>query len=159
MTKDKATSTLDLIRKVLQRAFPEQVIRNQDAVAFVDALDHVDGQAMHAAVDVALERLRQVTVERFDALNDDQYAAGELVRAAAAYLRPSVRALAPDRDLLERLDNFGGAYCAYRDPWPWQPTFDKRDTHDRRRQLVIAAALICAEIDRIDRQKEGNPER
>ena len=47
------------------------------------------------------------------------------------------------------------------DPWPWPGNFrgnpvrtftkDWKDGKDRRRQLVIAASLVVAEIERIDR--------
>jgi len=36
-------------------------------------------------------------------------------------------------------------------PWPWDPVFDTRAKHSRRKQLIIAMALICAEVERLDR--------
>jgi hypothetical protein len=37
----------------------------------------------------------------------------------------------------------------YHDAWPWDDECDKRWKHGRLRQLVIAGALIAAEIDRL----------
>ncbi|HCT33652.1 MAG TPA: hypothetical protein DF966_10890, partial [Sulfitobacter sp.] len=44
-------------------------------------------------------------------------------------------------------------HVLFEDPWPseWDDEWDKRDQLDRRRKLVIAGALIAAEIDRLDR--------
>lgn len=39
------------------------------------------------------------------------------------------------------------------DAWPWDKQYDKREKHDRIRRLVIAAALIVAEIERLQRAK------
>lgn len=40
------------------------------------------------------------------------------------------------------------------DPWPWPMSFDNRQQHDQLRRLVIAGALIAAEIDRIKAAEE-----
>lgn len=82
--------------------------------------------------DIIIERMRQVTDEWWSAEHDDEenyY--GELAEAAACYALPDYRAPLP---------------------WPWEPpNYDKRNKHSRRRQLIIAGALIVAEVERLDR--------
>lgn len=47
----------------------------------------------------------------------------------------------------------GERYFTFEDPWPvsWCETWDARGRHERRKQLVVAAALLVAEIERLDR--------
>lgn len=93
--------------------------------------------------DIAAERLRQIDVEGFSADHDDEHGDGEMAKAAALY---SYRASGDGHHAA------GMRYAAHgRAPadWPfsalwWKPT-------DRRRDLVKAAALIVAEIERLDR--------
>lgn len=82
--------------------------------------------------DVIAERLRQVNAEGWSYEHDDEHDEGELAMAAAAYCEHAI-----NQD-----DNVPGFW-----PWPagqWKPK-------DRRRDLVRAAALIIAEIERLDR--------
>jgi len=67
---------------------------------------------------------------------DDQHVRGELANAAAAYA-------AADTPY-----TWNGV-ALY--PWPW-----KQRSKDRRHCLIVAAALIIAEIERLDRRKERN---
>lgn len=87
----------------------------------------------NALDDIAAERRRQVTEEGWTKAHDDHHTDGSLARAASAY------ALAGCGDL-------GG----YDGEWPvaWGPL---PPVKDQRRSLVIAGALIAAEIERIDR--------
>ena len=95
---------------------------------------------------IAKERLRQIEVEGWTAAHDDrEHRSGELVAAAVLYAT-----LWPIK-MWE-----GGTEKWVEDPWPWDTEWDKRDEHDRVRRLVIAGALIAAEIDRLQRQA---PER
>ncbi len=80
-----------------------------------------------AEIDVLAERQRQIYAEGFDEAHDEKWADGQLVDAAMCYC-------APDE-------------CPPK--WPWSPRWWK--PKDRRRDLVRAAALIIAEIDRLDR--------
>ena len=90
-------------------------------------------QAPKAVKDVAAERRRQVEVEGWDAAHDDAYTDNELSRAAACY---------------------AAQVTAY---WPWDLAWWKPT--DRRRDFVKAAALIIADIERLDRDaaKNGTP--
>jgi hypothetical protein len=105
---------------------------------------------------IAAERLRQKEQERWTEGHDKQHFAGELAMAAICYAAPE-----PIRMKMEVPINCGcrEAMCphsmdskkVWRDPWPWEEKWDKRKKHDRLKQLVIAGALIAAEIDRLER--------
>lgn len=82
-----------------------------------------------AAVDVLAERRRQIEVEGWTPEHDDGHRHSELADAAACYATN-------DRTL-----------------WPWSAEWWKPTT--RRRDLVRAAALILAEIERLDRACDG----
>jgi hypothetical protein len=87
-----------------------------------------------AAGDVLAERTRQVMVEGWRPEHDNTYTSGELVLAAGAYaLYGSYPAHAEDPPVI----------------WPWAAAWWK--PRDKRRNLVKAAALILAEIERLDR--------
>lgn len=89
--------------------------------------------------EIGKERTRQIAVEGWDASHDDlEHTNGELARAAASY---AFHAGADDDD---RQVNSGFAPPC----WPWSG-FWKPST--RRRDLIKAAALIVAEIERLDR--------
>ena len=93
-----------------------------------------------AAYDVLAERRRQVEADGWTPEHDDQHEVGELATAAACYA-----------------GNAGGYVWAGGRPgevWPWAREWWKPSTP--RRDLVKAAALILAEIERLDRA-EGGP--
>lgn len=87
---------------------------------------------MSAIEDIALERKRQVESEGYDAAHDDAHTDGSLARAAAAYAMTAARPLAANIGI-----------------WPWAYMYWK--PKDKRTNLVKSAALIIAEIERIDR--------
>lgn len=87
---------------------------------------------------IASERQRQIESEGWDWSHDDDHGDGELAMAAACYATP-------------RQIYVAAGPGAFRDPWPWRREWDKRQKHDRFRQLAIAGALIAAEIDRLQR--------
>lgn len=92
--------------------------------------------------DVIAERLRQQTEEGFDAAHDDKQTAHQLASAAAAY---ASYAAMSDRYRTE-YDGVPVVLLGLDEVW-WKPT-------TRRRDLVKAAALIIAEIERLDRAAE-----
>lgn len=83
-----------------------------------------------AAFDVTEERSRQVEKLGYDHRNDDVYNDNELVHAALWFITA---------DDLQW-------------PWSWSTMLHaKSKRHDKRARLVRAAALLIAEIERIDR--------
>lgn len=98
--------------------------------------------AGRALADVASERRRQVEVEKWTSSHDDNHAGEALALAAACYALP-------DAELKSR---HGSGVAIWRVLWPWDREWLKRG--DRRRDLVKAAALIVAEIERLDRITE-----
>ncbi|WEK38654.1 MAG: hypothetical protein P0Y50_08820 [Candidatus Brevundimonas colombiensis] len=90
-----------------------------------------DGILWKVLAEIAAERQRQVALGHSLVL-DDAYIDRELARAAGAYA----------------LDAAGQTHASLYWPWPghsWQPG-------DQRRDLVRAAALAVAEIERLDRE-------
>jgi len=92
-----------------------------------------------AAADVIGERARQVEGEGWTPEHDDQHDAGEIATAAALYAMESGHLGIP---LSARISGLPKA-------WPWSREWWK--PKDRRSDLVRAAALIIAEIERLDR--------
>ena len=87
---------------------------------------------------IAAERARQVEVKGWTAEHDDEYLAGQLVDAAAAYAR------------------YGDHPRFAKSPpmlWPWPAEWWK-PSHGPIRSLVKAGALIAAEIDRLLRRTQ-----
>lgn len=97
-----------------------------------------DWTLSNAAVDVLAERRRQVQAEGRTLEHDDQLHDGEMARAAACYALPEA----------ERSDHTitGDDAPIF---WPWAEAWWKPKS--RRRDLVRSAALLLAEIERIDR--------
>lgn len=95
--------------------------------------------------DVLAERRRQVEAEGWTAAHDDEHGNGEMARAAASYALEHAAwtyTETPSARLME----------AARSVWPWGKEWWKPCAG--RQMLVKAAALILAEIERLDR-KEG----
>ena len=81
-------------------------------------------------LDVAAERRRQIEAEGWTPEHDDEHANGELALAATCYAAWGEGDPMPMR-------------------WPWAADWWK--PKDERRNLVRAAALLLAEIERLDR--------
>jgi hypothetical protein len=97
----------------------------------VEALSF-QGATTLAAKDVLAERRRQVEQEGWHPDQDDDYEDGQLSMAAACYaMQGNALNYGPPED------------------WPWDKEWWKPT--DDRRNLVKAAALILADIERIDR--------
>lgn len=104
--------------------------------------------------EIAAERRRQVEAEGWTSAHDDQHTDGSLARAAACY--------AAHASAYARVGDDAGlvAYQTADTPrreygWPWSMEWWKPKTP--RRDLVRAAALLVAEIERIDRAAERMP--
>lgn len=103
-----------------------------------------------AAMDVLAERRRQVEAEGWTAEHDDAWDRGELTKAAMNYAATAaVNITLGANGELEA----GGRPLMYSPySWPWAPMWFKSGTV--RRMLVKAAALILAEIERLDRKHD-----
>jgi hypothetical protein len=89
-------------------------------------------QKRNAVVDeIAAERRRQTEVEGWTPAHDDQHVDGAMATAAACYAVDQGTKSSPPK------------------AWPWHRSWWK--PKDRRRDLIRAAALLVAEIERIDR--------
>lgn len=95
--------------------------------------------------DVFAERKRQIDKEHYSHEHDDEYDQNELIRAASSYLSHVIgrgwvfKETCPETYQDEEAP----------DLWPWDLDFWK--PKNPRRDLVRAAALIIAEIEKIDR--------
>lgn len=104
------------------------------------------------AAEVMEERLNQILQHGYTPAHDDDHPNGELAMVAALYASPM------DNLLMVETDN---EEVITKDPWPfWMASpgtphsdrhGDKRATLNKRERLVIAGALILAEIERYDR--------
>jgi hypothetical protein len=104
---------------------------------------------------ISAERERQVSQEGWSAEHDDAHDGNQIAMAAACYASPvplkaKILVNCGCRSAGDCPHVFGKEEWV--DAWPWDKEFDKRGKHDRIRQLVIAGALIAAEIDRLNRE-------
>lgn len=84
--------------------------------------------------EIAAERKRQIEVEGWTPEHDDTHIRGEMAAASACYATWAIPGLGDD---------------VIRMAWPWDSEWWK--PKDMRRDLIRAAALIVAEIERLDR--------
>ena len=131
----------DAIRVAVER---DSYKRNMEAVAELAARYGAERDAARAALqgaigDVVAERRRQIEAKGLTPEHDDQHADGTLALAAACYALP----------VSERRSIHGSGVSVWRVLWPWDREWWK--PKDRRRDLIRAAALIVAEIERLDR--------
>lgn len=97
-----------------------------------------------AFADVATERWRQVVEEGWTPEHDAaEHAQGQLSAAGAAYALSASAAAGVDHIIRSRLNHVAEGV------WPWSGDWWK--PRGARRNLVRAAALIIAEIERLDR--------
>lgn len=107
--------------------------------------------------EIAAERRRQVLSEGWTVAHDDQHTDESLALAAACYAIPNGhRRMRP-----EATGSYSESRCAapVKDvpvQWPssWHPCW--WNPKDRRRDLIRAAALLVAEIERLDRAGEAS---
>ncbi len=102
-------------------------------------VDHVHATDK-VMLDIRTERVRQKSLEGFDIAHDDAHTDGSLAFAAASYIDPEL---------------YTPGWPAGQKPrpvkWPRSWGLEWWKPKDRRRDLVRAAALIVAEIERLDR--------
>ncbi len=85
--------------------------------------------------EIRAERERQQAVKGWTPDHDDEHRNGELAQMAACYAQSTI-------------PKYSGPYTVF----PFDEG-DKRYKHPARKILIIAAALIVAEIERLDRLK------
>lgn len=125
------------LRAETQQFWIDTASRILAAIQPADLVQAKDAALSDAARDVLAERRRQISAEGWTPEHDDLHADGAIARAAAAYAIQSAdypMIKGPKRAL---------AWWPWDRKW-WKPT-------SRRRDLVKAAALIIAEIERLDR--------
>ncbi len=88
--------------------------------------------------DIRMKRQRQIVIHGHPPEHDDQHTDGSVAIGAIAYVQAAT------------MDTLGLTEEDLKVFWPWQEPF--RPSADRRENLVNAAALIVAEIERIDRE-------
>ena len=97
---------------------------------------------MSSVIDeVSAERQRQIEKEGWTPAHDDKHAGGELARAASCYAR-----YADLSDPFAQPTNVPDEW-PFDGPW-WKPKNERYD-------LIRAAALIVAEIERLDREQQN----
>lgn len=112
-----------------------------DLVEYVRELIASAGTQANAARDVLAERRRQAEAEGWLPSHDDEHEGCELAMAAACY--------AGNAGGYSWIDGWPGENL-----WPWSRDHWKPST--ARRDLVKAAALILAEIERLDRAADDH---
>jgi hypothetical protein len=93
---------------------------------------------MSILAEIGAERARQIDKEGFDVEHDDEHESSEIAFAAACYAAP---------EKLYRMEQFADGHSIV-NAWPWESEPKRKS---RRRDLIRAAALIVAEIERLDR--------
>ena len=97
-----------------------------------------------ATTDVINERQRQITVEQYNAAHDERYTL-ELRDAAVCYVESAKR---------HKTERGQAELKELPHSWPWPAKFWKPKSE--RQDLVRAAALLIADIDRLDRDERIN---
>jgi len=107
------------------------------------------GGPMSVGVDlIAKERKRQIKKEGWSPKHDSQHTGGELVMAAISY------AAASGDEKVYTAQKLQGEILL-NDTWPWDPVWDKRKKHSEKKCLIVAGALIAAELDRVNAEEAG----
>lgn len=94
---------------------------------------------------VKKERNRQIVEKGYIAEHDDKHTDGSLADAGACYAANHKWVFKPENQT---------NYKTLIPLFPWDTKFLKKDDHSRKQQLIIAAAFINAEYDRIVRAEK-----
>ncbi len=92
---------------------------------------------------VAKERVRQIVEKGYTPEHDDEHTDGSLADAGACY--------GATEDIF-----FKGLFLESVPVFPYEIEYFKKEEHDRKQQLIIAAAFINAEYDRIVRAEQSD---
>lgn len=99
-----------------------------------------------AARMVLVERARQRSDEGYDDAHDDKHVKGEISAAAASYAMAASGQVKFNREAMDDIHPPS--------QWPWGSEWWKL-SNDPKRTLIKAAALLLAEIERLDRKNGG----
>jgi hypothetical protein len=141
-----ATGEADKLRKELDGTREELALaREENGRLLGELLRHKDGYetATRAGLDVLGERARQRRMEGYDDSHDDGHADFSLSGAAIAYAM----------DARIRGSAGRGFDAAPPAEWPWGISDWK--PKGVRQSLIVAAALLVAEAERLDRHRPG----
>ncbi len=106
---------------------------------------------------IAKERKRQQDIEGYNVFDDlNSYKNGEIIGAAACYAVSALNKLYLQNNPLDKKGLAELKMWDGEDAWPWLSNQDKREKHDVVRSLVIAGALIAAELDRLNAKEANN---
>ena len=119
--------------KKARKFIKEDILKREKEDA--DDLARITANCLRVGIieDIRKERIRQIEKEKFDYTHDQMHPEGVLALAAAHYAAMAFR---PGRDLI------------IPDGWPWDNKWWKPKTP--RKDLIRAAALIVAEIEKLD---------
>lgn len=106
-------------------------------------------QLTKAASDVLAERARQVNAEGWTPEHDDEHVDGSMARAAACYVEHACSRGWVYQDFEDGPQRYASEAVPFRWPDAWDASWWK--PKNPRRDLVRAAALLLAEIERLDR--------
>jgi len=108
---------------------------------------------MSSAIDdVLAERQRQIEVEGWTEAHDDDHYPGDMAMAGACYAAHAACGAAIERGDFDPHSRLEAAQQLVRRMWPWGREWWK--PKNNRRDMVRAAALMIAEIERWDRAME-----
>ena len=101
------------------------------------------------ANEILQERIRQIMGEGFSPVRDDKYVDGELGTAAACFAYSGIVGV----PYVKHLD--ASFQPIFEPMWPedWPVIWLEKHRGQRRKKLIIAASLLMAEIERLDRLK------
>ncbi|RYF36192.1 MAG: hypothetical protein EOO21_02525, partial [Comamonadaceae bacterium] len=134
-------SELDMEQRFIDAAVGEpygSLARSMASVTYRRA--RADDVITRAVLDVLTERRRQITEEGWHPAQDDEHDNGAMALAAAAY---AIRGSKDSHGALQKMAFDVWRWTGWSSQW-WKP-------RGKRHNLVRAAALLIAEIERLDR--------
>lgn len=111
--------------------------------------------------EINAERERHAEVEGWTPEHDDEHDDGQMAMAAACYADPRNLVVWQEAESAFLSGNDGGRGDrkllpeGYYSAWPWDDEWDKRQKHGQKRRLIIAGALIVAELERLERAEKS----
>lgn len=114
-------------------------LRELEGANLLDEIRCNPGPTTPVTEEIAKERYRQIYEEGFNFPNDDEQVRGQLAAAASCYARRAAKR-----------NDYNVSIEGTPIEWPWSDKWWK--PKDARSNLIRAAALIVAEIERLDRK-------